>query len=319
GFASGLDGEKSVGALATVKYKGLSLQGILTSRDKDIPTAPYETIFGDPTTRTRDRRAFLEVKFENPLDLDKRIMVRGYVDGYRYEGNWAYDPPSFDAANGSWGGAEAQFLWDILPTNRLVCGGEYRNNWKVKYRSWDASTVYFDRNKPFSLFSLYVQDDLQMTEDLSVTLGLRHDSYSDKGASTMPRAMIVFWPTHNTSVKLGYGEAFRAPNFYESYYEDLPTQAKANPAVKPEQMRTLELILEQRLTDEISASLSLYKYRMTNLIDQVVDPADSFSQYQNRSSVDASGAEFEVRAKLPWGQFVRASYSRQRTHDEVTE
>jgi iron complex outermembrane receptor protein len=321
GISSGNDGDRSWGTLAALTYKGFSLQSSITSREKDIPTGSYGTVFISPVFKntTRAARAFLELKYEETIGIDKKILVRGYLDDYEYRGTWIYDRPTYDKARGSWGGGEGQFLWDVLPANRLVIGGEYRKNWHVHYSSWDASTLFFTREIPFSLHSLYLQDEAQIGQFLSVTLGLRHDSYSTLGPSTMPRGAIVFRPTKSTSIKFGYGEAFRTPNFNEVNYEDEVSRAKGNPFLKPEEMQTTELILEHRISDAVSGSLSLYHYRMMDLIDQVVDPADSFSQYQNKSSVWASGAELEVRAKFPWGQRMYASYSRQETQDEAAE
>ena len=320
GVTSGHDGDRSWGGAATLTYGDFSVQGMITSREKDIPTGSYETIFNDPfaSTKTLDAREFLELKYDAPLAFDKKVMLRTYIDHYKYRGDWANEPQSFDAADGTWGGAEGHFLWDIIPTNRLVVGGEYRNNWLVQYRSWTTMTESFDRDVPFSMFSLYVQDELQIAEDLSLTLGVRRDQYSTSDACTTPRGAIIFWPWKETALKVLYGDAFRIPNLFETYYEDLPTNAKSNPALKPEQLRAMELVWEQALSSQSSGSLSLYEYRMSQLIDQTIDPADSFTQYRNRSSVSALGGELDFHVGLSRGTQLHLSYAYQWAQDGTT-
>ncbi len=60
-------------------------------------------------------------------------------------------------------------------------------------------------------------------------------------------------------------------------------------------MTTWEIAIEQRLTESVHASLSLYRYDLKNLIDPVIDPADSLIYFYNKSKTTAQGIECEIR------------------------
>lgn len=302
GIAENLDWDKYYGLLTTVTYGDFTLQGIVTSREKGIPTGAWEMAFNDGSARSLDERRFIELKYDNDVSAGKNIMLRGYFDNYVYKGRYPYEdePTWFDANHCNWLGSEFQFRWDLQSDNRLVIGAEYQNHLRADYQNWDEDTTYFDDNFPFNVLSIYLQDEYQVMEKLSLTFGIRRDEYSTVESSTTPRCAIIYNPVKSGTLKFLYGEAFRAPNVYEVYYED-PDLAKGNPGLKPEKIRTAEVIWEQRLTDRLFGLASLYSYEMKDLIDQTIDPSDSLSQFQNISKVQAKGLELELNARLKMG------------------
>jgi iron complex outermembrane receptor protein len=146
--------------------------------------------------------------------------------------------------------------------------------------------------------------------------GLRHDDYSTVGSSTNPRAAIVFNPAPSSTAKLLYGRAFRAPNIYETRYEDPHSGAKGNPHLEPERIETIEAIWEQRLAPSLLGTVSLYQSRITDLIDQTVDPADGMMQFQNVGAARARGAELGLTARFAGGVSGYASYAYQKAKDD---
>jgi outer membrane receptor for ferrienterochelin and colicins len=170
-------------------------------------------------------------------------------------------------------------------------------------------------NAPFNVLSLYLENEYQVTENLMCTLGIRRDEYSSVGSSTTPRAAVVYNPFKSSTLKLLYGQAFRAPSVNEANYQDPRSGFKVNTALKPEEINTAELIWEQRLTDQIFGTFSYYDYRMDNLIDTRIDPLDSLQQYQNVSRVHAQGFEAEFTARLRSGMRGYLNYSYQDAQD----
>jgi len=84
----------------------------------------------------------------------------------------------------------------------------------------------------------------------------------------------------NSSVKLLFGHAFRAPNVYEILYESVDAQ-NPNPGLKPERNIMYELALEHRFNKVLAASASVYHYTLKNLIDIYLDQPDGFTQFRN--------------------------------------
>jgi iron complex outermembrane receptor protein len=213
GIAEDLDWDKHYGLLATVSYSDFILQGIISSREGGVPTGAWEMDFNDDNAKTLDEHQFVEFKYDSDISADKNLMTRGYLRHYGYEGTYPYQGTNmFDINDSDWLGSEIRFRWDPRSDNRLIAGAEYQNHFREYYRYWDADTTYIDDDFAYSTFSLYIQDEYQVIKELSLTLGIRRDEYSSMGGSTTPRAGIVYNPVKSGTLKLLYGEAFRAPN-----------------------------------------------------------------------------------------------------------
>lgn len=320
GVANDLDKDKFYGLFTTITYRDFSLQGMLASREKQIPTGAWEVTFNDPAAESVDKRSFIEMKYDAVLAANKKVMLRAYFDNYYYEEVYPYDGiNTFDASNGNWLGGEGQFRWDLRANNRLIAGAEFNKHLDADYRLWNADTTFFDQNFPFHVISFYAQDEYQALENLFFTMGLRHDEYSTAGSSTPLRGAVVYNPMRTTTLKLLYGEAFRAPNVYEVNYDDPLGGYKANANLKPETIRTMEVVWEQRLSDELFGVASYYYYRVKNLIDQIVDPADSLTFYQNVNKANAHGLDVELNLRSKTGIHGRVSYSIQQAGDANTK
>lgn len=315
GIARGLDRDRFYGALTTITYDKLTVQGALMSRTKGIPTGAFDIVFNDASARTLDEWKFLELKYDSGVRSNKNVMLRGYVDHYGYSGTYPYTIMTFESGTGNWAGGELRFRWDLTPSNRLIVGTEYKEHLRAAYRYWSTDATYFNGNFPFHILSFYLQEHYQVTENLSLRFGLRRDDYSTVGSSTTPRGALIYNPTKSSTLKLLYGEGFRAPNVYEANYDDPLTGFKSNPALRPEKIRTVEGVWEQRLSDQLFGIASLYNYTMNNLIDTKRDPSDSLLQYQNVMKIKATGVELELNARFNMGLRGYASYSLQHPVD----
>ncbi|WP_395700805.1 TonB-dependent receptor plug domain-containing protein [Aquabacterium sp.] len=141
---------------------------------------------------------------------------------------------------------------------------------------------------------LFVQDEWRLQGDWTVTAGLRHDRYSDAGASTSPRLALVWDAAANWTAKLLYGQAFRAPSFSELYAANNPI-ARGNPQLEPETTRTLEAVLAWSPRADVQTSLNLFTYRMHDIIRAVPNAAPTpGSTYANVGAQRGKGLEAEA-------------------------
>jgi iron complex outermembrane receptor protein len=253
-------------------------------------------------------------------------MARVYYDRTYYSGDYVFDyalpgdPPNLvinrDTADGKWWGGEITATKAVGRTHRLLIGAEYRDDLEMEQRNYDL-TVYLSDRRRANNWALYAQDEITLGEGLLVNLGVRHDRYETFGESTNPRLGLIYTGLPDTTLKLLYGQAFRAPNSYELYYGDGQVQ-KANPDLDPEMMRSAELVLERSLSDNLLGIVSLFQYRIDDLISFEADPLDGLLVFRNAETIETRGVEVELDGRWINALEGRVSYAYQRTENQQT-
>jgi iron complex outermembrane receptor protein len=173
-----------------------------------------------------------------------------------------------------------------------------------------------DIDKSDTVWALYLQDEWALGKGFLLNAGVRYDHYDTFGGTTNPRVALIYSPLARTTVKLLYGQAFRAPNAYELYYEGGGN--KANPNLHPETIRTYEAVLEQGVGERIRLVADAFSFDIRNLIAQVTDPTDNTLVFDNIERVKAKGIELAAEGKWANGFSGRASYTIQRAEDADT-
>ncbi len=146
--------------------------------------------------------------------------------------------------------------------------------------------------------SLYLQGEWGPRSWLNITLGGRWDKYSDFGGNTSLRAGLVFNPYKNFYTKFLYGEAFRAPSFYELYLRMCPINPiHGNTSLKPEKMRAYEFTLGwENSSWQLGATFFHQEYEdMISLVPY------SFGYIYDNLSKNAHTDGFEIEGKFVWG------------------
>ena len=174
----------------------------------------------------------------------------------------------------------------------------------------DSRFIYLLPHKR-NLSYAFVQDEWNLAKDWALTIGVRHDRYSDFGTTTNPRLALVWDADYNLVVKVMHGEAFRAPTFVEQYAINNPIQS-GTPTIKPETITTDELAFSWQPTNDLQTGLNFFRYRMRNIIQLVS------ATMQNAG--DQTGRGFEMDATYDAGNNLRliGSYSLQHSRDSVT-
>ena len=159
---------------------------------------------------------------------------------------------------------------------------------------------------------LLLQDEWEVNDAWAVTTGVRYDDYSDFGNTTNPRIAIVWRGHPKLTTKLLYGRAFRAPSFSELYFINNPS-AIGNVNVKPESIDTYEAVFDYRPVREFNLVLSIFSYRIEDLIDRSfgVPAANTGKQKGNGFELEAN---WHVSSQLQ----LRSFYAFQNAEDGVT-
>ena len=330
GIAQGTDDQDFQNAFANVSYRDFNLQGAFVSREKGIPTGAYETVFNSSSNRTVDERGYVSLKYEHTFFDQLDVMGRAYYDHYLYDGDYLYDyaepgdPPDLvlnqDETRGDWVGGEFQVRERLEGGHTFTLGAEYREDLRQDQRNFDRQPydLLFDHAGHSRNWGVYLQAEVALLTNLTLNAGARYDEYDTFGDTANPRVGVIYHPWPKTGVKFLYGSAFRGPNAYELYYQDLST-AKANPNLGPETINTYELIFEQHLGNHLRATATGFYYEIDDLISQTTDPADDLVVFENLDKTDAKGVELELEGQWAGGWRGRVSYTLQEARNLETD
>ena len=315
GVAEDSDSDRFGQLFGKLAYGDFTLEAFYNSREKEIPTAAWETFFNDDRNETTDGHTDIDLKFDHTFqDLSNLTLRTGY-SRYGYDGTYVYDLLTKDETQGEWWAAEAQYTRKLLEKHRVSVGSELRRNFRQDQKNDDEEgTVNLDSQTDSTVWAVYAQDEFSILENLILNAGVRHDHYTTFGGSTNPRVALIYNPLEKTTLKALYGRAFRAPNAYELYYDDGGVTQKAPEDLDPETIDTYELVWEQYLGSRFRAVTALYYYRIKDLITQTQDD-EGVLIFDNVDEIRAKGVEWELDGKLPGDLEGRLSYTYQLSHE----
>lgn len=180
-------------------------------------------------------------------------------------------------------------------------------------------TYYGEPGKAFPLGAEKSQDNIgvyaqylrNLRESTRLTLGGRYDEYPDITGRFSPRLGLVEQLSDTYSLKLLYGEAFRAPSLTETGLMNNPLLF-GNPDLTHEIVKTWDLILMANW-QTTSLSAGLFQNRYQQPIETVF--AGGARTYKNGSVEQSHGLEVEWLQELSSNWSLRTSYTRMNLPD----
>lgn len=154
--------------------------------------------------------------------------------------------------------------------------------------------------------SFYIQDQSAIYKDTELTLGTRYDNYSNSGSALSPRLGITHQLSELQTIKLFYGQAFRAPAIGELILSN-NNAVVGNLHLKPETIETWELVWMGNWKNH-SITLTAFDSCIKNAIVQGFQW--QVRQFVNAEALEKSqGVEIEYFAQLATNWQLRAEYS----------
>ena len=149
GWARGLDGEAYQKAYGKLRFGNWRFSANLSSRDKNLPNAPYLTAFGEPGTHTVDQHALMELAYDSELSEGLQQQFRLFSGSYRYDGSYRYADAldNLDQGRANWVGGDYRLIMTTLPAHKLMLGIETQWNTLLEQRNFDVfpATSYLER------------------------------------------------------------------------------------------------------------------------------------------------------------------------------
>lgn len=276
-FGGRVDHELSPSSEVSLRFEWLSA-------DAGVPGS---TFWPTPDAFQTDRHAWVDLSYLQDLDfgqLEATLYQRTYRRTYG-------DTFGTSRHDGSTLGGEVQT--DIpLGAGVLTLGASGRTE-RVK------STDLADDEKSAVSGALFAQVVQDVTERVSVTLGVRADAHSSYPAPLSPRAGIRVALGPGATLRASAGRSFRAPTF-----DDLYWALGGNPNLLPEDGWSYEVGLRQEF-GSVSVDVAAFRREIDNLI-RWADPDNDFIWTpENIASSRTDGLEATLAATL--GRGVTAS------------
>lgn len=324
GIAHGLDWDRARNLYAKLHRGAFTFSAGYVARTKGVPTASFGAVF-DAANSTRDTQAFAHLAYESAITPDLSVAASLFWGRADYLGVGLYPSDdgsahvNVDGDHAAWYGANTHLAYRGLRDHQLLAGVEFRHNRRRDQFNYDVApaVTWMDDRRHGNRDAAFVEDEWRAGARTIVNLGLRYDRDSEIGARFSPRLALIRTLTAADTLKLIYGTAFRTPNAYEQYYAIAAVDGQqANPNLRPETIRTHELVWEHRPDAYGKVSLSLFHYRMHGLITQALDASTGLLEFTNTARATARGAELAGEHTWANGVRLRANYGWQQSADD---
>jgi outer membrane receptor for ferrienterochelin and colicins len=323
GITRDTDGSRLHNSFLSASYKDFTFHAVYGYREKHIPTGSYGTVFGDSRSESTNSHAYTDLQYQHTFEDNWVVNARAYYDWNWYNGVYVYDysgtgvPPftlNQDYVRGNWWGYDLSVSKPLLKKHYVTLGTEEIFNTKQVQGNYDLQpyALYLYDRRSSIVSAVYLQDEFSIRKSLVLSAGLRYDRYSTFGGTLNPRFALIYSPAENTAIKLLYGQAFRAPDDFETYYDAVGYEA--NPGLRPETIKTTELVFERYFHKYTSLSASGFYNQIEGLISETTDSKTGKIKYVNLEDVHGKGLEFQLSEKRPSGWEGRLSYTVQNSH-----
>jgi outer membrane receptor protein involved in Fe transport len=320
-------------AEAHFQHKALSVVAMTTTEEKAVPHGYFETIVGDPRSRQRDTRGYMEVRLEPKLGPRLTSLSRISGDAYLYKGAFPRAPGDdggveYDTFEGYWIGAEQRVRYAATDQLAVTLGGLGQFHPTADQLVVDDNHPaddgpWLDERRQVYVGAGYGMLDFVLPR-LRISAGVRFDAYGTSprecgttcsgtfGSSWNPRTAAVIKPYEAGTSKLVLGKAFRAPSTYELFYNDGTTQ-EASPELGPEEVWALDLEHLHRFSKAWQGGVSFYLTRTTGIIvgEGEATEADPLHYVNSTAPLATTGAELRLRREWAQGWMFEVSYSLQ--------
>ena len=314
-----------------LSYKNLEVKSKYMNREREGYIGIDDALSDE--TNWYDTYAFVEFNYALKLSDKLNIAPKVYYDYYNSDAWIESSPEGYLSGAYPDGikavtrykeqtiGVETQFNYNVFKGNELTFGLQYEwiHQGDIHYganihpitNAALSSFTDFTHDLPFTrgvtrhIYAFYLQDEWNITKDIDLTAGIRHDRFTRFEGTTNPRFGMIWRFIEDAHLKLLFATAFRAPNFNEMFFVNNPVEI-GNPNLDPEKINTFEAGLGYNFTDHLRGNLNYFYNRIR---DRIQKDSQSPSQDQNQGGARIKGVEAELKADWGNDNYAYANYT----------
>ena len=212
------------------------------------------------------------------------------------------------SANVSIDTIESNLTYVLNDSNIITTGLEFREETRDSSAINPVASSSDFITKKVQYKSLFIQDEIALTNNLNATMGARYDKISNADNKATIQAGLVQKLTENTNLRANYAQGYRAPDIAELYvvspsYKDgkrFGSDVIFGPKtsayeLKPEQSQTFEIALSNRM-DKLFSEIVLFNTKIDDKIELVSYGSGNAKYYtsENLDKVDIKGVELNL-------------------------
>lgn len=195
------------------------------------------------------------------------------------------------------------------------------------FKNEDIKVSMYQKDATRDNYNIVYQNDYEIVENLTSSIGVRYDDFSDFGSSTNPKASLIY-QYNNFKFRTSYGEAFKAPSFTNMYSHftrsagPVVYDISGNQNLKPEESKTYEYAIGY-IKNNLSIDLIHHRSKLDNLIESYTTSFNpitrtSFTSYRNIAKSSINGTELSLKYNFDNGLNTSISWEHLNTKDEST-
>ena len=166
--------------------------------------------------------------------------------------------------------------------------------------------------------STYIQDQIEVNDQLFITVGARYDDTDDFGSELTYRTTASYNATENTRLHAAYGTGFKAPSLFQLFGftpNNFGSAYSGNPNLDAETSDSWEIGIDQLFfAGDIKTSITYFETKVEDLITTQYIGFNSTSV--NRDNADMSGVESAIHFKALSNLDIDINHTYTRTKDE---
>lgn len=150
--------------------------------------------------------------------------------------------------------------------------------WGIYYKFTRINSGIMESVYTQNLWAIYIQDQIQLSDSLALTAGIRYDRHPLSGNNFSPRASLVYSPVEGHAIRASAGRAFRNPSYIHSYISldyllstplfptPIGVRVDGNTELFPEQILSFEIGYQGRFGDRFGGKAVSFVNKFGDMI-----------------------------------------------------